>query len=115
MASEESVEDMVDYYRHHLNSFTLGLIELQVYKNPNSTEDLIVIPNLLTRTREITRAIIKIENATAGTLVKVETAFSESKEATKSFNRNTITEDDFFEQLTQNTDKENQFFKTNIG
>ena len=42
----ESVEDMVDFLSGSPQlQFTLGLIELQVYKDPNSMEDLIVIPN----------------------------------------------------------------------
>jgi hypothetical protein len=85
--------------------FTLGLVELQVFKNPNNESDLIVIPNLITRTREITRAIIKIENNSTNNLVSIETDFKEEKQKTN-YVRSTITEDDFFEQLLQNTDRE---------
>ncbi|OJX37092.1 MAG: hypothetical protein BGO87_15115 [Flavobacteriia bacterium 40-80] len=108
----ESVEDMVDFLSGSPQlQFTLGLIELQVYKDPNSMEDLIVIPNLITRTREITRAVIKIESL-PNSVVIVETDFTESK--TKGFVRSTITEDDFFEQLAQNTDSETVSFTKKI-
>ncbi|MCZ2393554.1 MAG: hypothetical protein LC105_06845 [Chitinophagales bacterium] len=102
----ESVEDMVDYLQTTAQlQFTLGLVELQVYKNPNRESDLIVIPNLITRTREITRAIIKIENNNTNNLVTVETDFKEEKQKSN-YSRTTITEEDFFEQLQQNTDRE---------
>jgi hypothetical protein len=110
----ESVEDMVDYLSSTPQiQFTLGLVELQVYKNPNAENDLIVIPNLITRTKEITRAIIKIENSNPNNVVTVETDFKEEKTKSQSF-RTTITEDDFFEQLKQNTDSENVEFAKQI-
>lgn len=103
----ESVEEMVDYLSSSTQlHFTLGLVELQVYKNPNS-EDFIIIPNLITRTREIIRAIIKIENAEKINAVVVESDFKEEKNETS---RSTITEEDFFEQLSQNTDNETTEF-----
>lgn len=99
----ESVEEMVDYLSNFTQlHFTLGLVELQVYKNPNS-EDLIVIPNIVTRTREIIRAIIKIENAEKANAVIIESDFREEK---NNVTKSTITEEDFFEQLLQNTDNE---------
>ncbi|MDI9365449.1 MAG: hypothetical protein QM541_10890 [Flavobacterium sp.] len=102
----ESVEDMVEYLSNTPQvQFTLGLVELQVYKNPNIENDLIVIPNLITRTKEITRAIIKIENSTTNNVINVETDFKEEKSKSQA-TRNTISEDDFFEQLKQNTDNE---------
>ena len=59
----ESVEEMVDYLSNSAQLlFTLGLVELQIYKEPFNENGVIVIPNLITRTREITRAVIKIEN-----------------------------------------------------
>jgi hypothetical protein len=110
----ESVEDMVDYLSSTPQiQFTLGLVELQVYKNPNIENDLIVIPNLITRTKEITRAIIKIENSNPNNVVTIETDFKEEKTKNLSF-RNTITEDDFFEQLKQNTDSESVEFAKHI-
>lgn len=102
----ESVEEMVDYLQSTVQlRFTLGLVELQVYKNPNDEAGLIVIPNLITRTKEITRAIVKIENNSFNNIVAIETDFKEDKPKTN-YIRTTITEDDFFEQLLQNTDRE---------
>ena len=109
----ESVEEMVDFLSNTPQiQFTLGLIELQFYKNPNVEGELIAIPNLITRTREITRAIVKIENSTNGN-VTIETDFIEEKVKPITA-RTTITEDDFFEQLQQNTDYESAEFAKHI-
>lgn len=109
----ESVEEMVDFLSNTPQiQFTLGLVELQFYKNPNIEGELIAIPNLITRTREITRAIVKIENSTAGN-VTIETDFIEEKVKPITV-RTTITEDDFFEQLQQNTDFESAEFAKHI-
>jgi hypothetical protein len=109
----ESVEEMVDFLSNTPQiQFTLGLVELQFYKNPNVEGELIAIPNLITRTREITRAIVKIENSTNGN-VTIETDFIEEKVKPITA-RITITEDDFFEQLQQNTDYESAEFAKHI-
>ena len=109
----ESVEEMVDFLSNTPQiQFTLGLVELQFYKNPNVEGELIAIPNLITRTREITRAIVKIENSTTGS-VTIETDFIEEKVKPITV-RTTITEDDFFEQLQQNTDYESAEFAKHI-
>ena len=109
----ESVEEMVDFLSNTPQiQFTLGLVELQFYKNPNVEGELIAIPNLITRTREITRAIVKIENSTNGN-VTIETDFIEEKVKPITA-RTTITEDDFFEQLQQNTDHESAEFAKHI-
>ena len=109
----ESVEEMVDFLSNTPQiQFTLGLVELQFYKNPNIEGELIAIPNLITRTREITRAIVKIENSTTGN-VTIETDFIEEKVKPITV-RTTITEDDFFEQLQQNTDFESAEFAKHI-
>ncbi len=42
--------------------FTLALVELQIYElDQNQNKSLLIIPQTVTRTREITRAIVKIE------------------------------------------------------
>jgi hypothetical protein len=98
----ESVEDMVEYLQRTAQlQFTLGLVELQVYKNPMNESDIIVIPNLITRTREITRAIIKIENNSTNQIVEVETDFKENP--IKVNYSETLSEQDFFDLLEQKT------------
>lgn len=106
----ESVEDMVEYLTQTPQLyFTLALVELQVFKLTQTDNSLIVIPQLVTRTREITRAIVKIEgNYAADLKVNIETDLGTetTKEQTQAHKRLTITAQDFFEQLEQNTDKE---------
>lgn len=100
----ESVEDMVDYLSNSAQMlFTLGLVELQVYKT-NANENYIVVPNLITRTKEITRAVIRIENTSTNS-VSVQTDFETNKKLPIS-KRITLSQEDFFEQLLENTDNE---------
>jgi len=103
----ESVEEMVEYLTQTPQLyFTLALVELQVYKLGKEDNALIVIPQLVTRTREITRAIVRIEgNYTADLKVNIETDLGTdtSKQQTQGYKRLTITAQDFFEQLEQNT------------
>ncbi|MDW8273809.1 MAG: hypothetical protein RMJ53_06240 [Chitinophagales bacterium] len=106
----ESVEDMVEYLTQTPQLyFTLALVELQVYKLNQADNSLIVIPQLVTRTREITRAIVKIEGSYPADLkVNIETDLGTeaTKQQNQSYKRLTITAEDFFEQLTKNTNKE---------
>lgn len=59
----ESVEDMVEFLAQTPQlQFTLALIELQIYElDHHQNQSLLIIPQLVTRTREITRAIVKVE------------------------------------------------------
>ncbi len=106
----ESVEDMVEYLTQTPQLyFTLALVELQVFKLDATDNSMIVIPQLVTRTREITRAIVRIEgNTSADFKVNIETDLGteSAKQQTQGYKRLTITAQDFFEQLQQNTNKE---------
>ncbi len=111
----ESVEDMVEYLTQTPQLyFTLALVELQVYKLDQNDNSLIIIPQLVTRTREVTRAIVRIEGTySADVKVNIETDLG--TETTKHGNkRMTITAEDFFEQLEQNTNKETVVFANQI-
>jgi len=103
----ESVEDMIEYLSQSPQlHFTLALIELQVFKLGEDNSSLIVIPQLVTRTKEITRAIVRIEGSYSADLkVNIETDLGTETE-NKKINpqtRLTITAEDYFEQLQQNT------------
>ncbi|HRG90373.1 MAG TPA: hypothetical protein PLW44_15220 [Chitinophagales bacterium] len=102
---QENTEAMVDYINQNPQlQFTLALIELQVFKNENSR---IVIPQVISRTREITRAVIKIEN-NAGKDIQINVLPGEvaTDRPEKTASRFKISADDFFEALTTNTDTE---------
>ena len=103
----ESVEDMVEYLTQTPQLyFTLALIELQVYKLNQNENSLIVIPQIVTRTTEIERAVVRIEgNYPVDTKVNIETV--QGTEITKgNYKRLTIQEQEYFEQLEKNTNKE---------
>jgi hypothetical protein len=59
----ENVEEMVDYLNQTPQlHFTLKLVELQVYEVEVDQEKLtLIIPHIIVRTREVTRAILQIE------------------------------------------------------
>lgn len=99
----ESVEEMADYLQQFAQiNFTLALIELQVYRN-TIDDSTIILPQIITRTKEITRAIIKIENNSSNEInVDVLTNLEEVK-YDKIQIKNTLTYDDFFQQLSANT------------
>lgn len=106
----ESVEDMIEYLSQSPQLyFTLALIELQVFKLGEDNNSLIVIPQVVTRTKEITRAIVRIEGSYSADLkINIETDLGTETE-NKKINpqtRLTITAEDYFEQLQQKTTRE---------
>ncbi|GGC06494.1 hypothetical protein GCM10011325_36670 [Dyadobacter sediminis] len=105
----ESVEEMVEYLSQSPQlHFTLALVELQVYKLSSDANSLLIIPQIVTRTREITRAIVRIEgDYTDGLKVNIDTNLGVETAQTQkqSYGRTTLTAQDYFEQLGQNTDQ----------
>ena len=58
----ESVEAMADYLQQTPQlHFTLALVELQVYELNEENKPLLVIPQIIARTKEITRAVVRVE------------------------------------------------------
>lgn len=94
----ESVEDLVAFL-HQTPSlhFTLALVELLLYRVPTPPGALLVVPQVVARTREITRAVVRVEGATIESVrVEVDTAPDSAPR------RFTLTEEDFFRLLAQN-------------
>lgn len=106
----ESVEDMAAYLSQNPQLyFTLALVELQVYRVNREDNSFVVIPQLVTRTKEITRAIVRIEGpAIPGLQVNIETELDDRSgdQQSRAAARLTITAQDFFEQLEKNTSKD---------
>lgn len=102
----ESVEEMADYLQQFAQiNFTLALIELQVYLNLKDNSKLI-LPQTIIRTKEITRAIIKIEsNLSKDINIDVQSNFEVNKDDKVKI-YNTLTYDDFFSQLKENSNLE---------
>ncbi|MFU8861628.1 MAG: hypothetical protein ACNA8K_14515 [Cyclonatronaceae bacterium] len=56
----ENMEDLVDYIQRNGNlNFTLGLVELKVYVNPEN-KDMIISPRILVKTTEIERIVYRL-------------------------------------------------------
>jgi len=101
----ESVEEMVEYLsRSPQLYFTLALIELQVFQVGDDPEHRLVIPQLVTRTREITRAIVRVESAQLEKVaLKIETDLdTEPARSSATGIRRLLTAEEFFEQLQKN-------------
>jgi hypothetical protein len=102
----ESVEAMAEFINQTPQlHFTLALVELQTYAIEicNSIFDL-VIPQVITRTREITRAVVRIEGD--GNLIKlvqlgIDTKPQSEKQPLK---RQSLSEEDYFDALGQSVD-----------
>lgn len=79
--------------------FSLAMIELQVYRFSQS-QDMLVIPFIVSRTKEISRAIVKVVGAT-GTKVDVSLDISDPDATPKTRSRRTLTHEEFFEELQE--------------
>lgn len=114
----ESVEDMIDYLSQYPQLyFTLALVELQVFTFEKLDNARIIIPQLVTRTKEITRAIVRVEGTqTADVKINIETdlGLEITRSQGSSYERLTIIAQDYFEQLQQNTDKETVEFVNQV-
>lgn len=94
----ENMEDIVSYLQGHGGlSFTLSLIELPVYSKPGS-EDLIITPRILARTKEIIRTVIRLDDG--GALKEVPAGPKQTSTG------QTLTEKDFYERLAMGRNPE---------
>lgn len=101
----ESVEEMADFLQQTPQMlFTLALVELQVYElGTNAGKPLLVIPQVVARTREVTRAVVRVEGQAIES-VKVEVVPEIMTEAPAA-GRTTISEEAFFNVLSQRVDE----------
>jgi hypothetical protein len=79
----------------------LALVELRIFQTEHGR---LVIPQIVTRTREITRAIIRVEG-TQIQQISIDTDIRPKNDALQS-KRYTLSEEDFFELLQQRTGSE---------
>lgn len=98
----ESTEELAEFLSQTPQlHFTLALVELQIYQMDKGR---IVIPLVVMRTKEVTRAIIRVEGdrilqVSVDTDITPETSLDKRK-------RYTLSEDDFFEQLKRSVGPE---------
>jgi len=85
--------------------FTLALVELQVYELAEEGEkQLLIMPQVVARTKEITRAVVRVEGkAIESVQVTVDTKIETGEKPQR---RGTLTEDEFFDRLKQNVTSE---------
>ena len=106
----ENVEAMADFLSKTPQlHFTLALVELQIYK---MDEGKLVIPQIVMRTREITRAVIRIEGGTVHHLT-VGVDVEPGKEVNRR-SRRTLSAQDFFEELSKYIKPEEVLFAQQI-
>jgi len=85
-----NMEELANYIHRNGNlNFTLGLIELPVYKNPTNGE-LIVTPRVLAKTKEVERIIYRFSDSTQ----EIDEIEQQEKTVSK-----TVSEKVFFERL----------------
>lgn len=112
----ESVEAMADFLQQTPQlHFTLALVELQVYKlAKNEGKPLLVIPQIVARTREIIRAVVRVEGkAIESVQVGIDTEISPETKTSpekKLSQRVTLTEEDFFRVLSQRVEPQDVKF-----
>jgi len=95
-----SVEAMADYLQQTPQlHFTLALVELLTYELDADEGSLLVVPQVVARTREITRAVVRVEGTGIESVhVDVDTTTEMPHRPSK---RYTMTEEDFFDRLSQ--------------
>ncbi|MFT3810526.1 MAG: hypothetical protein QM698_11460 [Micropepsaceae bacterium] len=98
---QEGAEQLADFLQRHVGlHFTLGLVELGLWRHP-SDGSILVQPRVLAKTVQIERAVIRIEGPASGSAsatilpYQIETAPSSASRPTS------ITEEAFFEQLAK--------------
>jgi len=105
----ESVEAMADFLQQTPQlHFTLALVELQVYELNAGNKPLLVIPQIVARTKEITRAVVRVEAKEIESIhVEVGPEITTKKPLG---GRHIISEEAFFEALGQRVVSENVDF-----
>lgn len=92
----ESVQDIADYLQRFAQlQFALGLVDLAVYQRSDGSR--LLVPRVVSRTREVTRAVIRIEGVGAASVAHVEVAPDEPEKPGSE--RFTLSEADFMAQL----------------
>ena len=82
----EGVERLSDYLQRHVGlHFTLGLVEMSLWRNPNDGT-VIVQPRVLAQTVQIERAVIRIDDSASTPAVRIQpTAEQTSRRTSLSF------------------------------
>ena len=69
----EDIEGIADLLRQHPGlRFHLALIELRLFRPPSTHDELVIVPSVVGRTREVTRAVVKIDRTHGGPDISIE-------------------------------------------
>lgn len=98
----ENVEELVEFLAPspHLQ-FALGLVELQVFSLDDEHDSRLVVPQIVMRTKELTRTVIEVKGDGEGDKINSDSK-SEQKTESESPRRTTTSEKVFFEDLEAN-------------
>lgn len=107
---QENVEELIEYVNQSPQlQYALAVVELRVFKFPGDQHSKLVIPQVVTRTKEITRGILRIEGAAIEHVhidLRPEVTYDGAASLASPGQRTTLSEKDFFEELELNTSKE---------
>lgn len=93
----EGVEKMLEHLHNHPQRlFTFGLIEIQIYENPAVFPGKILLPQVIAKTTEIVRAVVRVQ--TTGE-AQVSVAIEDSSAGTSVSVRRTLSEEVFFDEI----------------
>lgn len=101
----ESIENMVaPLHRFPQLLFTFGLVELQVFENPELQNGRLIVPQLVANSQEIVRAVVRV-HTTGEAQVSVELE-DEAKQTKSQRRQRTLSENEFFEEIRDPATKE---------
>jgi len=93
----EGVERILqNLHTHPQRLFTFGLIEIQIYENPAFFPGKILLPQVIARTTEIVRAVVRVQ--TTGE-AQVSVAIEDSSAGASGSGRRTLSEEVFFDEI----------------
>jgi hypothetical protein len=107
----ESLIDMLNFVNRYPHlAANVGLVEMQCYSMPGSSEDILVVPSIVARTQIIERSIVQV-NLSPNVDHQIVVEQKKSEEVRRQ-GRTPLTEDAFWELLQQNSPESVQHFHT---
>lgn len=100
----ENLESMLGHlHRQPQMLFTFCLVEMQIFENPDLFEGRLLLPVVVAKTNEVVRAVVRVQ--TTGP-AEVSVAIEEEPDKTPGTRRRTLSEDDFFSELQDESAKQ---------
>jgi len=100
----EGVERVVSRLHNYPQSlFTFGLVEVQIYENPDLFSGTILVPQIVAKTIEIERSVVRVQ--TTGE-AQVTVAFEDNKSETIGSPRRKLSEEVFLDEMQNPADRD---------